>query len=108
MGALEARDLGGGGLERLGGDDGLQGGERDVPELVVRAAGEVDDSSALGVEGRGHVQDGVLEDFLDAGVGDGDGLVERVDASSNGEGLEERGGGARAGGLDGGLSGHCG
>lgn len=68
-----------------------------------------DSASGLAVEGRRDVLDDLGDDLLDARVGDGGLLLERVDGPAVGEGLEERGGrhfggGLRVGGLGGGLS----
>lgn len=68
-----------------------------------------DSASGLAVEGRGDVLNDLGDDLLDARVGDGGLLLERVDGPAVGEGLEERGGrhfvgDLRVGGLGDGLS----
>jgi hypothetical protein len=60
----------------------------------VLVAYEHDNACALRVEAAGHVQDGVLDDFLDARLGDGDLFVEGVDGATRGHGVEEGLGGA--------------
>lgn len=65
-------------LPAVGGDDGLQDLAGGVPELVMVGVEEDDDAVGLGVEGGGDVAQGVLDDLLDALLGDGEGLVEDV------------------------------
>ncbi|KUI71595.1 hypothetical protein VM1G_11752 [Cytospora mali] len=69
------------GLE--GGPDGeLQHGVGDlggdIPQLLVLGAEEDDDTVGLGVEGGGDVLEGLLDDLLDLGGGDGQVLGEGV------------------------------
>lgn len=90
------------------GDNGLQDIADNVPELVVLVLEQEHEAGGLGVEGGGDVLDELGEDLLDAGVGDGRGLVEGVDAAAVGDGLEEVGGGSHCGGGCGVLSGCCG
>lgn len=97
--ALEERELVGGGLEVLGGDDALERLRGDVPQLLVLAAKEDDGAVGLGVEGRGSVERGVLDDLVDAGGRDGEVLVEGVDGAADLGHLEEEIGGE--------LGGHC-
>lgn len=61
----------GGVLPGIGGHDGLKDLASKVPELVVLGAEEDDDAVGLGVEGGGDVEDGLLDDLLDALLGDG-------------------------------------
>lgn len=98
-GALEERELVGGGLEVFGGDNGLEGVRGNVPQLLVLAAKEHDGAVGLGVEGRGRVEGGVLDDLVDAGRGDGEVLVEGVDGAADLGHLEEEIGGE--------LGSHC-
>lgn len=52
------------------------------------------DTGRLGVEGRGHVQDCVVHQFMDASVGDGDvGVAKLIDCATSNSGGEERGSG---------------
>lgn len=97
--ALEERELVGGGLEVLGGDDALERLRGDVPQLLVLAAKEDDGAVGLGVEGRGSVQGRVLDDLVDAAGRDGEVLVEGVDGATDLGHLEEEIGGE--------LGGHC-
>ena len=76
------------------GDDSFQDIADNVPELVVLVLEQEHEAGGLGVERRGDVLDELGEDLLDAGVGDGRGLVEGVDAAAVGDGLEEVGGGS--------------
>lgn len=76
------------------GDDGFQDIVDNVPELVVLVLEQEHEAGGLGVERGGDVLDELGEDLLDAGVGDGRGLVEGVDAAAVGDGLEEVGGGS--------------
>lgn len=75
-------------------DNGFQDIADNVPELVVLVLEQEHEAGGLGVERGGHVLDELGEDLLDAGVGDGRGLVEGVDAAAVGDGLEEVGGGS--------------
>ena len=49
-----------------------------IPELLVLVLEQQDDACGLRVEGGGGVQDGLVDDVLDAGVGDGGGGGEGV------------------------------
>lgn len=110
---LEPGHAGGRRGEVLPGDDGLEDGGGDVPELVVLGAEEDDDAVGLGVEGRGDVEEGFLYDFLDAVGRYGEGLVEGVDCAAGFDVGEEAvsaldGGGGFAGGKHLGGSNWCG
>jgi hypothetical protein len=48
----------------------------------------------LGVAAARHVQDGVMDDFFNARLGNGDLFVESVDGAARGHCVEERLGGA--------------
>ena len=75
--------------ELLGWDDGGQDLAGDVPELIVGIAEEEDVACGLGVEGGGDVEDGFLDDFLDAGVWDGRLFLELVNCAAALDRLEE-------------------
>ena len=69
-----------------------------VPELVVVAVQQDDRAGGLHGESGGTVEDGMLDDLLDAGVGDG-GLLLDVDVGAAEESsVEEEGIGAHADG----------
>lgn len=59
-----------------------------------------DDPCALHVEAARHVQDGVLDDFLNARMWDRDGFVESVDGAARGHDVEEGFGVTRGRHLD--------
>lgn len=98
-GALEAGDAGGGVLPGLGGNDGLEGVRGDVPELVVLGAEQDDEAVGLGVEGRGGLEGGLLDDLLDALGSHGEVLGEGVVGAAVLGQLEEEVGGE--------LGSHC-
>lgn len=89
-GALEHGDLVAGGLPVLLGDDGLEDLAGDVPELLVLGAEQDDDADGLGVEGRGHVQGGLLDDLGDALLGDGQVLGQDVVGAAVLDQLDDR------------------
>lgn len=98
-GALEAGDTVGGGLPGLRGNDGLEGVRGDVPELVVLGAEEDDEAVGLGVEGRGGLEGGLLDNLLDALGSHGEVLGEGVVGAAVLSQLEDEVGGE--------LGGHC-
>jgi len=51
-----------------------------------------DKASGLGVEGAGHMFDGLFDDFLNAGIGDWGAVLEGVDSAAALYRLEEGGG----------------
>lgn len=63
----------------------------EIPELLVFGVQEDDEAGGLGVEGAGDVEDGFCDELLDAGVGDGDFLCERVEGATGFDGAEEGG-----------------
>ena len=73
----------------LGWNDGGQDLAGNVPELVVGITEEKDVACRLCVEGGGDVEDGFLDDFLDAGVWDGRLFLELVDCAAALDRLEE-------------------
>lgn len=74
----------------LGGGNGLDGGLDDVaPQLLVVGPQEHDDAGGLRVEAGRHVEDGLLDDLLDLGVGDGRFGRELVDGATGLDGVEE-------------------
>lgn len=101
-GALEHVHLVGGGLEGIGGDDGLEDLSGDVPELLVVGAEEDDDAVGLGVEGRRGVEDGLLDDLGDALLADGQVLGQGVVGAAVLDEVQDRvgvdGGGRHVGG----------
>lgn len=78
-----------GGLPVLGGDDGAEDVGGQVPQLLVLLAEEDDDTVGLGVEGGGGVEGGLVDDLLDALLGDGELLVKGVDGAAGLGQLEE-------------------
>lgn len=77
-------------LPGVGGDDGLEDLRGVFPELVVLGTEDDEDAVGLGVEGGGNVEDGVLDDLLDAVLGDGEFLVEDVVGAADLEEVEDR------------------
>ena len=113
---LEASHALGGWAELGLGNDGPEDLAGDVPELVVLGAKEDEQAVALAVEGRRDVEEGLLDDLLDASSGDGaEVLVQGVDAAAILDGSEESiraaGGGDSSGshcsGFGGGCEGWC-
>lgn len=70
-------------------DDWLQDILVKVPELAVLVTGEEDNAGRLGVEGGWDVLDDGGEDLVDALVGDWRLLLESVDGTAVGNGLEK-------------------
>ena len=60
-----------------------------VPQRRVLGLQDDDEAGALGVEGAGDVLDGVGDELLDAGVGDGGLVGELVDGTAGFGGVEE-------------------
>lgn len=61
----------------------------DLPELVVLFAYEENDSGGLRIEATGHVQDGVVDDLLNARLGNWDLFIKGVDGAARGHDVEE-------------------
>ena len=87
---LEAVDTSSGTLPALSGDDALEDLSGDVPELVVVGAEEDEHAVGLGVEGGGDVAQGVLDDLLDAVLGDSQLLVELVIGAAELDEVQDR------------------
>ena len=78
------------GRELLGrGDLRLQARFGHLPEFFVLGFEQHDGARRLGVEGAGHVEEGLAHYFGDAGVGDRGGVAEGVDAAAGLHGGEE-------------------
>ena len=60
-----------------------------IPHLGVRFLKQHDHTTGLRVEATGRVEHGLLDEFLDAGVGDGGFVGELVDGAAGLDGLEE-------------------
>jgi hypothetical protein len=105
--STEATDAVAGVLPLLLGNDGFEDVADDVPELVVLVLEQEHQAGGLGVERGGDVFDELGDDLFDAGVGDGRGLVEGVDAAAVGDGLEEVGLGSHIGGVLSDCRGEC-
>ena len=60
-----------------------------LPELLVFVVEKHDQTSGLRVETAGDVLDGMLSDFLDTGVRDGEFVRELVDGAAVLDGVEE-------------------
>lgn len=89
-GAAEAGDAVGCLLPAGLGNDGLEDGAGDVPELGVLGAEEDEQAVGLGVERGWGVEGGLLDELLDAGGSDGaQVLVEGVDGTTGLDQLEE-------------------
>lgn len=80
------------------GDDLLEGVGGDVPQLLVLGAEQDDEAVGLGVEGRGRVQGGLVDNLLDARRGDGQLLGQGVVGAAVLDELEEEVGGDLGGG----------
>lgn len=61
----------------------------ELPKLLVLGLEDQDEPGGLRVEGAGHVEEGVLDDTLDARVGDGRGVAQLVVGVAVGNSLEE-------------------
>lgn len=85
----EGIELGFGGGESVGGNDLLQLVLGDVPELLVLGAEQDDHPRALRVERGRAVRDGLLDQFDDFLLGDGQLLVQGVDGAAVLDGGEE-------------------
>lgn len=87
------------------GNESLQSGKGDVPDLLVLFLQQEDDTRGLGVERAGHVQDSRLDDVLDGVVGDRALVLEGIDSATGLDRLQESG---RGGVLEFNLSrAHC-
>lgn len=69
-------------LKLVSGQHQLVDFDDDIPELRVLLVQNDDKASCLGIEGAGHMFDGLLDDFLDAGVGDWGAMLEGVDGAA--------------------------
>lgn len=88
-----------GSLELLGWDDGLEDVFGDVPQLLVLGLEQDHHAGTLRVEAAGNMEDRVLDNLLDAGVGDGRAVLELVVGAALHHGVEERLGGHVGGGC---------
>lgn len=70
-------------------DNWLQDIGVEVPELVVLAVGEEDDTGGLGVEGGWDLLDDLGEDLVDAGIRYWGLLLESIDGAASRNGIEE-------------------
>lgn len=75
---LEHGNFARGGLPLLSSDNGLEDLAGDVPQLFVVGAEQDNDAVGLGVERRRNLVQQVLDDLLNAGLGDGQVLGEWV------------------------------
>ena len=76
-------------VERLLGQLLLVDLHRNIPHLLVSFFEQDNQTSGLRVEAAGRVGHGFLDEFLDAGVGDGRLVGELIDGAAGLNGLEE-------------------